>query len=261
MRAFTNLNAKTRGPPLPACRHAGGSAAAANPRGKPLTAGQTGFAGALMRRAGPGEIPGWPVPYLGQRREQPRQISNLKRGHLTMNVVYDDCNNNDPLTPAGLEARRQFEASPQDGQVLFHPKVADGQPAPNCVAFIEEVGRFAVTIMEGRYTVEDGQWFRPQADGAPLPIDNPLERAWQAAKAVRAELKRKLDLNTYVIAVAWFPDMDEDQGEDILDETGGSSVRLFFGQAGLAQRLANLPNESEVQAHLNAGISSARWRP
>lgn len=168
-----------------------------------------------------------------------------------MNVVYDDCNNNDHLNPAGLEALRQFEASPQDGQVLFHPKVADGQPAPDCVAFIEEVGRFAVTIMEGRYTVEDGQWFRPQADGAMLPIDNPLERAWQAAKAVRAELKRELEIGAYVIAVAWFPDMDEDQGEDILDETGGSSVRLFFGQAGLAQRLANLPKEEEVQAHLN----------
>ena len=167
-----------------------------------------------------------------------------------MNVVYDD-NNNNPLTPAGLEARRQFEVSPQDGQVLFHPKVADGQPAPDCVAFIEEVGRFAVTIMEGRYTVEDGQWFRPQADGARLPIDYPLERAWQAAKAIRAELKRKLEIGAYVIAVAWFPDMDEDQGEDILDETGGSSVRLFFGQAGLAQRLANLPTEEEVQAHLN----------
>ena len=168
-----------------------------------------------------------------------------------MNVVYDDRNNHTPLTPAGLEALRQFEASPQDGQVLFHPKVADGQPAPDCVAFIEQVGRFAVTIMEGRYTViEDGQWLPLQADGAHSPID-PLERAWQAAKAVRAELKRELGLKTYVIAVAWFPDMDEDQGEDILDETGGSSVRMLFGQAGLAQRLANLPKEEEVQAQLS----------
>ena len=166
-----------------------------------------------------------------------------------MNLVYDD--HNGTLSPAGLEARRQFEASPQDGQVLFHPKVADGQPAPDCVAFIEQVGRFAVTIMEGRYTViEDGQWLPLQADGAHSPID-PLERAWQAAKAVRAELKRELGLKTYVIAVAWFPDMDEDQGEDILDETGGSSVRMLFGQAGLAQRLANLPNDKEVQAQLS----------
>ena len=164
-----------------------------------------------------------------------------------MNVVYDD--HNGILTPAGLEALRQFEASPQEGQVLFHPKVADGQPAPDCVAFIQEVGRFAVTIMEGRYTVANGQWFRPQADGAPLPIDDPLERAWRAAKAVREEIKQRLEIGAYVIAVAWFPDMDED--EDILDEAEDRSARPFFGQAGLPQRLANLPKDKEVQTQLS----------
>ena len=76
-----------------------------------------------------------------------------------------------------------------------------------------------------------------------------MEKAWQAAKAVREELNRKLDLNTYVIAVAWFPDMDED--EDILDEAGGRKVSLLFGQADLAQRLANLPKDGQLQTHLS----------
>ena len=164
-----------------------------------------------------------------------------------MKVVKND--NNNPLSPAEMMACQQFEASTQAGQVLFHPQVAAGQPAPNCVALFDEVGRFGVTILEGRYTVEAGQWLRHQADGDRSPIENPLERAWQAAKSVRTELNRELDLNTYVIAVAWFPDMDED--EDILDEAGGRSVRLFFGQADLAQRLVNLPKEDELQTHLS----------
>ena len=164
-----------------------------------------------------------------------------------MKVVKND--NNNPLSPAELTACRQFEASAQAGQVLFQPQVAAGQPAPNCVALFDEVGRFGVTILEGRYSVDDGQWFRHQADGARSAMDNPLERAWQAAKSVRTELNRELDLNTYVIAVAWFPDMDED--EDILDEAGGRSVRLFFGQADLAQRLVDLPKEDELQTHLS----------
>ena len=166
-----------------------------------------------------------------------------------MKVVKND--NNNPLSPAEMKACQQFEDSAQAGQVLFHPQVAAGQPAPNCVALLDEVGRFGVTILEGRYTVEDGQWFRHQADGARSPMDNPLERAWQAAKSVRTELKRELDLNAYIIAVAWFPDMDEDEGEDILDEAGGRSVRLFFGQADLAQQLVNLPKEDELQTHLS----------
>ena len=168
-----------------------------------------------------------------------------------MKVVKND--NNNTLSPAEMEACQQFEASDQAGQVLFHPQVATGQPAPNCVALFDEVGRFGVTILEGRYTVEAGQWFRHQADGARSLMDNPLERAWQAATSVRTELNRELDLNTYVIPVAWFPDMDEDEDEDedILDEAGGRSVRLFFGQIDLAQRLVNLPKEDELQTHLS----------
>ena len=164
-----------------------------------------------------------------------------------MKVVKND--NNNPLSPAEMKACQQFEASTQAGQVLFHPQVATGQPAPNCVALFDEVGRFGVTILEGRFTVEDGQWFLHQADGARSAVDNPLEKAWQAAKSCRSELKRELDLNVYIIAVAWFPDMDED--EDILDEAGGRSVRLFFGQADLAQRLVDLPKADELQTQLS----------
>ena len=164
-----------------------------------------------------------------------------------MKVVKND--NNNPLSPAEMKACQQFEASTQAGQVLFQPQLATGHPAPNCVALFDGVGRFGVTILEGRFTVEDGQWFLHQADGARSAVDNPLEKAWQAAKSVRSELKRELDLNAYIIAVAWFPDMDED--EDILDEAGGRSVRLFFGEADLAQGLVNLPTDKELQTHLS----------
>ena len=164
-----------------------------------------------------------------------------------MKVVQND--NNLPLSPAEMEACQQFEASNQAGQVLFHPQVAAGQPAPDCVALFEGVGRFGITILQGRCTVDRGQWFRHQPDGASSPIDNPLEKAWQSAKSVRTEIKRELELSTYVIAVVWFPDMDED--EDIMDEAGGRSVRLFFGQVDLPQRLVNLPKEDEFQTHLS----------
>ena len=164
-----------------------------------------------------------------------------------MKVVKND--NNNPLSPAEMRACQQFEDSAQAGQVLFQPQVATGQPAPNCVALLDEVGRFGLTILEGRYTVEDGQWFRHQADGARSPMDNPLERAWQAATSVRTELNLKLNFRAYIIAVAWFPDMDED--EDILDDAGGRKVRLFFGQADLARRLVDLPKEDELRPQLS----------
>ena len=164
-----------------------------------------------------------------------------------MEVVKND-NNHKPLTSVEREACRQFEASARAGQALFHPQVAAGQPAPNCVAFFEEIGRFAITILEGRYSVENGRWYHHETGGAVTPIDNPLEGAWQAAKTVRTELKRELDLNTYVIAVVSFPDMAED--EDILEEAEGRSVHVLFDEVDLVQRLVNFPKGDELQTHL-----------
>ncbi len=166
-----------------------------------------------------------------------------------MKVVNNHSDNNQPLTLAELEAIQQFEASERDGQVLFHPQVATGQPAPNCVPFFEKVGRFAVTILEGHYSIKRGQWWRHDASGIQTPVDNPLEGAWQAAKSVRSVIKQTLDIGAYIVAVVWFPDMEED--EDILDEADGRSVRLFFGQVDLVQRLVDLPKEKQLQTQLS----------
>ena len=167
-----------------------------------------------------------------------------------MKVVKNNDDNN-PLTPAELEAIRQFEASERDGQAVFHPQVAAGQPAPNCVPLLEGIGRFAVVILEGCYTVGNGRWWRHEANGIQTPVDNPLEQAWQASKAVRAQLKDALHFNPYAIAVVWFPDMEED--EDILDEADGRSVHLCFGQVDLVERLAGLPKGDELQTQLSRG--------
>ena len=165
-------------------------------------------------------------------------------------------NEKNPLTLAEMEACQQFESSDRAGQALFHPRVAAGKSVPNCVVFCEEVGRFGITILEGRYSVEeaqteDEQWYRHESDGTRTPIDNPLEGAWQAATEVREELKRKLDLKLYTIAVAWFPDMEPD--EDILDAAAGGSAHPLFGRGDLVQRLVKLPDDKELQPQLNDG--------
>ena len=90
-----------------------------------------------------------------------------------------------------------------------------------------------------------------------IPIKDPLEAAWQAAKSVRMEFKRELDREFYTIAVTWFPDMED---EDILDAAHGRSVRMLFAQGELVQRLVSLPKDDELQPSSTAGTSSRRWR-
>ena len=58
-------------------------------------------------------------------------------------------------------------------------------------------------------------------------------------------------LSTYVIAVVWFPDMEEN--DDILDEADGRSVhRALQHEIDLVQRLANLPTEDQLQGQLSS---------
>lgn len=166
-----------------------------------------------------------------------------------MKVVKNNDDNNQPLTLAELEAIQQFEASERDGQAVFHPQVSAGRPVPNIVAFLKKIGRFAITILEGRHTLADGQWFRREDDGSETPIDNPLEAAWQAAKSVRIALEPELGFQPYAIPVAWFPDMAEN--EDILDEAEGRSARVLFGQVDLAPVLAELPKSEQLQTQLS----------
>ena len=89
----------------------------------------------------------------------------------------------------------------------------------------------------------------PEDDGSETPVDNPLEVAWQAAKSVRIALEPELGFQPYVIAVAWFPDMAEN--EDILDEAEGRSARVLFGPVDLAPVLAELPRSEQLQTQLS----------
>ena len=152
-----------------------------------------------------------------------------------------------PMTLAQMEFCRQLEQSDRSGQALQDPVVAPGAPTPQCLVSFPQVGRFAVTFLEGHWSVEDGRW-RHGEDGAATPVDNPLETAWQSAKAVRVELREQLELGCYIIPMAVFTDMDPDPA--ILEAAKGRSVRVLWGVHDLVERLANLPEERELQSHL-----------
>ena len=165
-----------------------------------------------------------------------------------MKVVKND--NKNPLTLAETEACQQFEQSQRAGEALFRPQVAAGRPTPDCIAFFEEVGRFCITALEGPHSVEDGDWYHHESDGTRTGIDgDPLEVVWQAAASVRTALEPELGFQPYAIAVAWFPDMDED--EAIVNAAKGRGVRPLFGQTELPQRLVRLPKDAELQPKLS----------
>ena len=159
---------------------------------------------------------------------------------------------NQPLTRTEMEACRQFKASQMNGHVLFHPRVASGDPMPDCLVFVEKTWRFGVMFLTGVYSVEDGQWYHRENDGdAPAPLGDydPLEEAWQRAMAAKAELRKKLDIGAFFIPVVVFADMEPD--DDIMDEFQGRGARLLGGRDDLPQRMLQLPTADDLHPRLN----------
>ena len=164
-----------------------------------------------------------------------------------MKVLQTDNNNQGALTRSELEALAQFQASDRGGQAVFRPWVGPDSPAPHCVALLEGLTRIAATYLDGEYSVKDG--YRDD-EGTVTPIDDVLEGCWQAAMAVRARLKRELEINAYVVAAAVFANMEPD--DSILAAAASRGTRVLFGLDDHVERLAALPGEQDLQHPLRA---------
>ncbi len=167
-------------------------------------------------------------------------------------MKVEKTDSNRALTPAQKQFCEQLEGSDRSGQALWHPRVAAGSPAPDCVVFLEEIGRFAVAFPPGQYAVEDDDWYRRDADGNTSPVSDLIEETWQAAKSVRMALKRGLGIGAYVIPVLVFADMSPDAS--IMEAAQGRGAWVFFGADGVVQRLGTLPDEEQLQTHLHGGF-------
>ena len=155
---------------------------------------------------------------------------------------------NQPLTLAQIEFCSQLERSDRSGQAVWGPRVVT-EPAPDCVVYLKEIGRFAVMFPPGRYSVEDYDWYRHDEGGVMTPVSDLIEEAWKAGKSVRKALREAPGIGAYVMSVVVFTDMEPDAG--IMEAAQGRGVRVFFGQEELVQRLVNLPDEEQLQPQLN----------
>ena len=167
-----------------------------------------------------------------------------------MKVLQTGNNNQRAMTRSELAALAQFEASSRGGQVVFHPWVGPDTPAPHCVVLPEGLTRIAATYLDDEHWVEDGRWHRRDDEGTVTPVDDVLEGCWQAAMAVRAWLKRELEINAYVVAAAVFANMEPE--ESILAAAASRGTRVLFGLDDHVERLAALPGEQDLQHPLKA---------
>ena len=155
-----------------------------------------------------------------------------------------------PLSAAELEAIAQFEASDRDGTALWRPQVSGNAPAPDCMAYFHGIGRFAVSFLSGSYSVEGRRWYHRSDDGDATAVEDPVERVWQAAMAVKEEITRDHDFGPYILAVAVFPDMEPD--EALMAVRSRSAVKMLWGTHDLVERVIRQLDESKRRSALSA---------
>ena len=163
---------------------------------------------------------------------------------LVKNANFD---RDDPLH----EINRLFEASDRAGQVLWQPRVDNGDAVPQAMIFFQEHCRLAVTFVTPICAVDGRNW--KEMDGAGgVAMTNPIKQAWRAAEAVRKTIKNALGIGAYVIPVVVFVNMAENA--DITAALGRSQVKLVWEIQDLVERFAALPEEHQVQPQLNADL-------
>ena len=163
---------------------------------------------------------------------------------LVRNAEFD---RDDPL----YEINKILEASYRPGQVLWRPQVDDGEPAPDAVVFFQEHSRLAAMFLPGIYAIEDTNWKAMDSSGG-VAMPNPIAQAWRAGEVIRETIKEHKRKGAYVIPVLVFINMGENA--DILEALGKRQVKILWGSHDLVDRLVALPEEHQLQPHLNADL-------
>ena len=220
------MQQRSRGPPAPSCR-LGGRFPHRNRQRRVLPGGS---------RDGPAFL----MPALATLNP----ISTSRKHMLVKNANFD---REDPLH----EINRLFEASDRAGQVLWQPRVDNGDAVPQAMIFFQEHCRLAVNFVKSICAVDGRNWKKMDSAGG-VAMTNPINQAWRAAEAVRKTIKNTLGTGAYVIPVVVFVNMAENA--DITAALGRSQVKLVWEIQDLVERCAALPEEHQVQPQLNTDL-------
>ena len=90
----------------------------------------------------------------------------------------------------------------------------------------------------------------PRRRGRGNPIDDVLERCWQAATAVRSRLKKQLGMKAYVVSMVVFTGMAPDGS--IVAAAGNRGTRVLFGMDDHVECLVGQLREQDLQYPLQA---------
>ena len=148
----------------------------------------------------------------------------------------------DPKRQAELAVYRDLEASALPGVAVYSSSIGPAFPEIDFAVWLTEVGRFAIEVKGGQYSLDKGNWLLA-GPGGRLAKPNPLMQAYDAGMSLRNAIGERLShrRKPYVVCVTLFADMERD--EEIEACTEGGQAKVLWGAEDVAGRLAGQAGE------------------
>ena len=145
----------------------------------------------------------------------------------------------DPKRRAELAVYRDLEAAALPGIAVYSSSVGPASPEIDNSVWLFDIGRFAVEVKGGRYSLANGNWLLA-GPGGRVAKPNPLMQAYDAGMSLHNAVGERLShkRKPYILCVTLFADMERDEGIDACTE--GSQSKILWGTEDVAGRLAEL---------------------
>ena len=133
----------------------------------------------------------------------------------------------DPKRQAEAAVFDALASSDRCGHALYEWG-APGRPHRTDFAlWLESVGRFAIEVKGGQYTLDGDRWLLHTPDGGLDAKGSPLQQADDAAMDLRNEIYRNTGFKVFVVPVVVFPDMALDPAIERCAQR--TNVRVIWG--------------------------------
>ena len=117
---------------------------------------------------------------------------------------------NDPKRRAEMFVLDQLAASVRVGTACYEWSAGPGSPEVDFPVWVQDLGRFAIQVKGGHYTIHNFNWFLSAPDGSVEPKTSPVFQTWDGAMSVRRVVEAVTGFQVYIIPVLVFPDMEPD---------------------------------------------------
>ena len=166
---------------------------------------------------------------------------------------------NDPKRAAERRVCDALQNLGLDGRVIYEFRYREGGKQVDYVLWMDFVGRFAIQVKGGTYTLdEDGEWYLQLPHEDDKSTKSPLQEAAQGAIEMWNAIRTATPYDHFVLRVLIFPDMARDQRMEEV-AFNHECVNIIWGVGNLREDLERIARDVKVIKPPEPNHSDNEW--